>query len=190
MPKRQAVAIVAGWAEGYWQTKKFRSALERTGYQVTQDPSAADVIIGHSLGCYLIPKEVNAKSIVLIGLPYWPGRSILTSLRLKLKSEIRSHRKDESLGWWLNKMLHNGWYIISRPSKTYHGFTKQIPDDLPDGSGNKVLLVRPTYDTFCHPEVMSTLGEAKNYKYFEIPGAHDDCWLKPKPYIDLLLKEL
>jgi len=184
------VAIIAGWAEGPWQTKRFRNELKKAGLQLINDPRKADVIIGHSLGCYLIPKGIEGKTIVLIGLPYWPGRSIPASIRMKLKAEVGSHRKDESLGWWLNKLFHNGWYILTRPSKTYSAFSRQKPENLPDGKTNRVTLFRPSGDTFCHPDVMKMLPKAKNYKFIEISGAHDDCWLKPESYVDLLLKEI
>lgn len=189
MSSPRSVAIIAGWAEGSWQTRKFSAALEHAGYTF-RDSKSADVIIAHSLGCYLVPKETAAKHIVLIGLPYWPGRSVLASVVLKLKSEIRLHRRDKSLGWWINKTIHNGWYIVAHLPKTYRGITGRKLANLPDGTKHKVILIRADDDSFCHPDAMKKLSPAKNYSFFKMPGAHDDCWLKPEPYVDLLLKEL
>ncbi len=158
--------------------------------ELTDEVREADILVGHSSGCYLIPKVTDSKTVFLIGLPYWPGRTLFSSIVRKLAGEISYHRRNKGLGWWLNKILHNTWYILSRPSATYFGITKHRPENLPDGMKNKVLLVRPSDDTFCHPYVIKLLPGANNYKFIEVPGAHDDCWVNPKPYINLLLKEL
>jgi len=186
----KTVAVLVGWAEGPWQTKKFSAALNNSSLKVISDPSKADIVIGHSLGCYLVPKNLAGKKIFLIGLPYWPGRSTLSSIALKSKNELSGHRRDSGLAWRVNKLMHNIWYILSRPSLSYYGLTRVDQEHLPDGKRNQVVIVRPSNDTFCHPEVMNLLPVAKDYSFIEIAGAHDDCWLNPKPYIDLILKEL
>ncbi|HSX18234.1 MAG TPA: hypothetical protein VLE51_02685 [Candidatus Saccharimonadales bacterium] len=182
-------AIIYGWAEGPWESQKFRELLQENEFEITNNPSNADIIIAHSSGCYLTPSDIHNKQIFLIGLPYWPGRSLLSSIIKKLKNEVDYHRRDKSLGWWLNKILHNTWYILSRPSASYFGLTKHKEKYLPSDSNNIVMVIRPSDDTFCHPDIMKLLP-MRDYKFIELPGAHDDCWVDPKPYIDLLLKEL
>lgn len=184
------VAIVYGWAEGPWQGDKFTKALEQYGYTTTLDPREADIIFGHSLGCYLVPKDIKNKTVCLVGLPYWPGRSVIYSVALKLKKEISYHRQGNSLAWWVNKTAHNSLYIFSRPRLTYYGITRIHPRFLPNGANNKVIVIRPADDTFCHPEVAKILPQSKNYQYLEVPGPHDGCWFEPRPYIELFNKNI
>src|SRR4051812_17865495 len=111
----KTVAIIYGWAEGSWQSKRFARELEKRGLRLTRDVQNADVIVAHSSGCYLVPKEIRAELILLIGLPYWPERSLAAGIMYKLVAEMRHHRRDRSLIWWLNKLAHNTWYILTRP---------------------------------------------------------------------------
>lgn len=185
----KTVAMIYGWAEGPWQARSFKKALQKEGLVFTNDILRADVIVAHSSGCYLIPKNTSAKLIVLVGLPYWPGRSLASSVAKKLVGELRYHRRNKDIFWWLNKIMHNIWYIITRPHKSLYAFTRHRLERLPSDK-HRTLLVRPTDDTFCHPNIIKTLKPLKNYGFEEISGEHDDCWVKPKPYVDLILKEL
>lgn len=183
-------AILHGWAEGPWQSRKFEEQLQ-SKLSLSEDiPTNADLIIAHSLGCFLVPENAKAKYIVLIGPPYWPKRSVIKSLVLKLASELKSHRKASSIRWWGNKIMHNVWYIFSRPKNTVLGVIRRHPKYLPGSSDRKVILVRPSQDTLCHPDIFSLIGAERKYEFVEIKGAHDDCWFEPKEYVDLLLKEL
>lgn len=188
----KTVAIVPGWAEGSWQSRKLAQELAAAGFKVTDKIEQADIIIAHSLGCYMLPRDIKNKTILLIGLPFWPNRSTIYSLMAKLRNELKYHRKNKNFGWWLNKLSHNCWYLINNPMLRYigYGFSKLSSTSLPDGTRNKVLLVRPADDTFCHPDVQKLLPIAEDYNFKQLAGAHDDCWFKPQPYIDLLLKEI
>ena len=182
----KTVAIVYGWAEGQWQSREFENALAKKGFRVISNTKEADIIFAHSSGCYLVPKNNKAQAVFLVGLPYWPGRSLAASVIYKLVSEIKYHRKNEGLAWWLGKIAHNTLYIISRPSSSYYLFTRHKRASLPSAKKEKVILVRPSDDPMCHQNVMKILPPAKNYRFIKIPGAHDDCWIKPKEYIALI----
>jgi hypothetical protein len=183
----KTVAIVYGWAEGDWQSRKFENELAKKGFRLVSNIKEADIIFAHSSGCYLVPKNNKAQSVFLVGLPYWPGRSLAASVVYKLTSEIKYHRKNEGLVWWLGKIAHNTWYILSRPRSSFYLLTHHKQSRLPVASKkSKVVLVRPSDDPMCHPKIMKMLSLAKTYKFIEIPGAHDDCWIKPKEYIALI----
>lgn len=180
------VAIIYGWAEGPWQSRQFAQAAARRGLTMTTDLSRADIIFAHSSGCYLVPEDVNARLVMLVGLPYWPGQILPSGILRKLISELEHHRRTNGLIWWLNKITHNTWYILTRPQATYWGLTRHKEKNLPDGRNRTVLLVRPSDDTMHHPETADLLTKAESYESVEIPGAHDDCWLYPEPYLDLI----
>jgi hypothetical protein len=54
----------------------------------------------------------------------------------------------------------------------------------------KIIIVRNSSDEYSSPEIGTRLAEYSNIKLVELPGFHDDYYTNPKPYIDLLLKEL
>ena len=181
----RTVAIVHGWAEGEWQSQIFRRLLENSNFHYIRDVERADIIVAHSSGCFLVPTNVNAQLIILVGPPYWPGRLLAVSVILKLFKEITHHRKNQQLSWWANKLIHNIWYIFSQPQDTYNAMTKHKLQNLPDGRRHHVVMVRPDDDTFTHPHIDQVVGDP-NYAYVSVPGSHDECWIDPQAYVELI----
>ena len=187
----KSVAIVHGWAEGPWQSKRLRKHLSQKGFQYTKQGNSADVVITHSFGCYLVPKKSKASLIVLINPAYWPGRTLATSAIKKQKEDLMNTHRHSGLMWWASKLLHNGWYILSKPRLSYYLFSHHKPQNIPrPQKARKVVIVRNSNDTFCPPNILDLLKEEDGYKLVKFNGGHDDCWMNPEPYIDLLLKEL
>ena len=88
-------------------------------------------------------------------------------------------------------MAHNTLYIFTKPSVTYKSLVNRWKKTLPVvTSRRKILLVRNAVDPFTYPDLQNILPITAGYDFVELPGGHDDCWSNPKPYIDLLLKEL
>ena len=185
------MAIVHGWAEGPWQSQDFVSCLENAGFSLADNPAAADVVVAHSAGCFLVPENINAQLIMLIGLPFWPGKPLPASLMQKLVLEAKQHQKRHNLGWFANKLAHNTWYILARPKSFWSFFKNRHSLKLPKASaGLKVVLVRNKDDRFCTPKVMELLPMAEDYNFVEMPGIHDDCWIDPAGYVDLIRQHL
>ncbi|HVX48211.1 MAG TPA: hypothetical protein VHA05_02530 [Candidatus Saccharimonadales bacterium] len=181
--------IIYGWSEGRWHSKKMRRLLEMHGFEITKNADEADILIAHSMGCYLVPPDSKSKAILLIGLPYWPGRPVPLSVLLNTFSNIRSSWRDGS-GWWLNKLVHNIWYILASPMATYHAMTRRKLSRLPRASAKRqVVLLRNAGDMFCHPDIARMLPSDLGYEYVNLEQAlHEDCWLNPAPYIELAEK--
>lgn len=51
----KTVALIPGFTEGKWHTKRFKRALVRRGYHFVLQADHADIVIAHSGGCYEIP---------------------------------------------------------------------------------------------------------------------------------------
>jgi hypothetical protein len=120
-----------GWAEGPWHAIRLVRELEARGLTVVDDVATADIIFAHSAGCYQIPKDVRAGLVLLAGLPYGPTHHLVFRLGRKLVMEFRSHYSKHELGWWVNKLLRNGWYIVTRPRATYGMLAKYRLENLP-----------------------------------------------------------
>lgn len=83
MSHARTVCILYGVNEGPAIGRAFERACQHSGFQLTRKPEEADITFTHSAGCFAIPKTASPEKITLIGVPYWPGRSILYSTYLK-----------------------------------------------------------------------------------------------------------
>lgn len=88
------VFIGYGGFEGSWHGKKLRSALVDRGFSISRNCSDAEIIIAHSGGCFLVPESNCANIMILVGFPYWPGKSIASRIRHKTRIE------DKDLLWF------------------------------------------------------------------------------------------
>jgi hypothetical protein len=184
------IAFLTGWSEGPWHTKRIEKKLAAERINKTEDKVKADILFCHSTGCYLIPENARAKVIILVGLPYWPGRSLVFSGIKKLKEDFKYTSREMGLSWWANKTAHTILYMLKYPKDTVFVKTKHKVANLPDPAKHKIILVRNEQDDFCHPKITKILDEAKEYQFLSLPGEHDDCWMAKQPYIDLIKENL
>ena len=184
----RTVSIKFGWAEGSWHATRFVRELEGKGLTLIDDATVADIVFAHSSGCYQVPKNASAKLIVLVGLPYGPVPHLAVGLARKEIQEIEYHHSNNELRWWCEKILHNLWYIISRPQATYYAFERHRIENLPNGLDRRVLVVRPGDDALMYPDTDMLLA-GKGYELIEIPGSHDSCWVRPQAYVELMARE-
>ena len=187
----KTVAILQGWAGGPWHTKMFVTGLKEAGFKHTKDAKNADIIVAHSTGCYGVPKNAKANLILLMGPPYWPDKSLLRRVIRKKRNDTKHVTKHHGISYTLKKSFWELAYIFLKPSYTLlallnHRHSKFL-EHLKD---KKLIMVRNREDNTSSPDLeAATLGYS-NIKYLEMPGHHDDYYTNPKPYIDLLLKEL
>lgn len=185
MTKQLGVAFVHGWAEGVWQENMLRGHLQKAGFRLEQNAEKTDIVLAHSAGCYLVPKKNNAKLIILIGLPLWPGKPLPKSLLEKLKLEFWHHRRNRDIAWLINKLVHNIWYVVTKPGNLFRFFKNYYGRKLPNPEKSKIVLVRNKDDPFCDPNLAAILRD-KRYTYISLPGLHDDCWMEPKKYVEII----
>lgn len=181
----RTVTIRYGWAEGPWHAKRLVRELQARGFTVVGDAASADIIFAHSSGCYQIPKDAKAQVVLLVGLPYGSVYHLVWGLLRKEAIEFNHHRSKHELRWWGNKIMHNGWYLVTKPCVTYDLLTRHKTGNLPSSIGRRVFLVRPSDDAFMQPGVSVRLAE-RGYEFIEIDGSHDSCWVEPRPYVDLI----
>lgn len=181
MTKPLTVAIIYGFSEGKYHSRKLREALLQAGYLVTSNITSADIIIAHSAGCYLVPVNHTAKVVLNIGYTFWPGRKLLDSLRAKLAEEYRRTR----LLRWLKECAIHDFYALNLPH-----LRRLLRGWGDPGSYLKVLrgtniFVRNRDDPYCEPRAV--LGAAgTDHTYISMPGYHDHLWDEPETYVNLL----
>jgi hypothetical protein len=181
---RPTLAVIYGWAEGPWHAKRLIQATE-SSFRITQDTEQADIILAHSVGCYLIPKQANAKVVLLIGVPYWPGKPLIFRIWQKLVSDLKAHHNEGEVQFWIAKTVHNVWYVCRFLPRSISMMRAQIRHNFYSGSG-RVVALRNQDDPFCDPISIERIARKQGWKYLSTSGIHDECWLKPDTYLQLL----
>jgi hypothetical protein len=177
----QTICILYGLNEGPGLAKKFQRACRAAGLNVIQDPAQADIIFAHSGGCLLVPPTNRAKKIVQVGVPYWPGRPRIVSITIKVWREMQTYRERGILAQWLRK---SGWNLCYTVNVRRHW--RMLCNLSPS---KHQYIVRNQDDSSCHPDIANMIVFRGPRTFISLPGGHDDCWLHPKPYIDLIQSE-
>ncbi len=173
------VSIIYGWSEGKWHSKQLRKRLEASNFTVVNDHKSADIIIAHSGGCFLVPKATSAKYILLIGLPLWENKFIFKSLFEKIKLETKDW-------WWYKKTFYHVVYLLAKISHWLRMHRSWRRKTLPENSASSIFLLRNNDDAFVNAEESQALAKEKGWQYIDVYGQHDDIWVNPKQYTDLL----
>jgi hypothetical protein len=159
---------------------KFRRELEVAGFAITRDAVHADVIVAHSGGCFVLPKTYQAKLVLVVGLPCWPGKSTLQTLCQKIWLDMHSH--EHTAAEWLVKTFWNSLYFWNML------YNYQMWRGQQRGAHRTItnaVLVRNKDDATCTPDYT-------HFRFKHTPplvsfaGQHDDLWHHPRKYIDLI----
>jgi hypothetical protein len=147
----KTVAIIHGWAGGPWLTRRFSQALAKAGFMLTKDPSKADIFFAHLAGCYRLPKRVRAKLVVLVGVPYWPDKSILRRVFKKKNTDWLTTQKSYGAVYATKKSVWEAIYIIIKPVVTYIALRDHDSlDFLNRLEDTKTLVIRNHDDFLAH----------------------------------------
>lgn len=177
-----SVCFIYGFCEGPRMSKGMLRALKRAGHTVTTDLYKADVVIAHSAGCFLVPKDLRAKQIIMIGLTHWPGKSLVWALVQKNWNDFHCHRRDRKGMAWVKKFAWNTIYFwnMRRNLAMWQARTRGDYWQV-----KRLTLIRNQEDTFCTPDLAS-LPFTHKPRFVELPDQHDDCWLHPTRYVAVI----
>lgn len=181
------VFFVYGFIEGRWHSKRFRRALRKRGYDVGRSLKNADVIIAHSGGCYDVPPLRDDQLLVLINPPYWPERSVRERTWNMAKQMIITLKPGRHALYSARKTVRNLIYSVTRRrhNKRIAERTRtfRLVDEV---RHSRTILVRNNNDPWLTPN-LTELQKANPHLHIErLAGDHDDCWIKPNLYIDLI----
>jgi hypothetical protein len=187
----KTVAIVYGFTEGKWHGKRLRSALAQHDFTVVSKTRDADIVIAHSGGCYNVPPELRPEQLLmLIAPPYWPGRALLLRSQSMAVQMLRAIRPGNEPVNQANKVLHNILFLFWHASKNLtivrrarrYNLEKDLPHPNP-------ILVPKKHDPWLTPNFRDLQRFNEHLRLIELPGDHDDIWLHPEPYINLIESE-
>ncbi|HSX35421.1 MAG TPA: hypothetical protein VLH84_00635 [Patescibacteria group bacterium] len=180
MPKK--ICIIYGFCEGPRIAARMLTTLKNNGFEITGDPHNADVILAHSGGCYMVPHNVAAKRIIMVGLTYWPGKSITRTFAKKIWDDLTHHRSERAARFWAHKTRWNLTYFWNMP-RNFAMLNALRAGDF--WQLTRVTVVRNHQDHFCTPD-LTCLPFAHKPRLVELPGQHDDLWLHPERYLSVI----
>lgn len=108
---KPSIALLYGWGEGRGLGSALNRELRDNGFRVIKKAQDADVILAHSGGIFSLPVNPAAKLILIIGVPYWPGKGPLKSFREKVKQDVTSN----TVAYLARKASFNTLYSIIKP---------------------------------------------------------------------------
>jgi hypothetical protein len=181
---KATVCIVYGFSEGAAHGRALRQVLTASGFRVVKDPAKADILIAHSGGCFVVPEKHQATLVILVGIDHWPGKSFIVAITQKVWNDVVAHRGERKLTAWLRK---TGWNLIyggniRRHLRMLRGKRRGSAWSI---NAARLVLVRNHEDTFCTPDTHTLPFKSKPITV-ELIGQHDDIWLHPEPYVDII----
>lgn len=186
MPKT-TVIVQPGLFSGPPQTRRFRQLLRKAGYDIARDASKADIIIGHSAGCFDLPSAPTHQKLMLIDPPYWPGKTVRQRARARMRSNFRFRSYGYSTRWWLVRNLWGAYYALFDVRRTRDIMTKVEAYDLDQIiSNHQAILVHNTDDDWLTPDLDDLERRHAGLNVVHLPGDHEDCLHNPQPYVALL----
>jgi hypothetical protein len=188
----KTVAVIEGFFGGPLHTRQFRKALAENGFSVT-NPRDAEIIIAHSAGIYAVRSDTKAKLLLLIGPTYWPGKSLVKRVSAHAKTSRKYHSDTFGILFYIRKELLGLYYFFRRHRYMWLGIRNNNRlhhiEQLAKPPSRKVIVIRNDDDPFSAPQLRREINQ-RGIKYVTMPGVHDHFVMNPKPYIDLLLKEI
>jgi hypothetical protein len=184
---KKSVFLIYGFAEGNWHGKKFKQELIKAGFEIADHVDDADIIVAHSGGCFYLPEAKPGQLTVLIGPPYWPGKSVVTSMTQKIWSDAVYCLRDGHVAYWLQKTFWNGVYTLASIKRVIQiALNAQRHNFYLALNQREVIIIRANNDCLLTPNYKTSLHKHAQFQSYDLPGQHDDCWLDPTPYVKVL----
>ena len=185
----KSIFLIVGFTEGGWHVRRFEKSLKRRGFTITKDVAKAHFVVAHSGGCYTIPPLSDEQVLMLINPTYWPGKALNLRGGAMTLQLLRAVRPGNNPLYHLWKTIHNLFYLfyhhrlnmVMVQQSRWYSLEQSI-------NHHKTILVRNQNDPWLTHELDDLQRLHPKLKIERLAGDHDDCWLNPGPYIDLLLE--
>lgn len=177
----QKAYLSYGFNEGDLLARKMISALREKGYEMTSSPTEADLIITHSGGHLLLENIKETTRILAIDPAVPSGRSPVYNFFAHLAYDIRYVLFGGQAKFYCQKTLLNLCYAVInmrhnlRIARAYRQ-NKNINLLLRDST----VITKSADPSWQHHNVFA------HKQTYTFNASHDDCWLHPERYLNLL----
>ncbi len=174
-------AFSYGFAGGPLHARKFKHLMHLSGYAHSQLPQAADIIIAHSAGCWLIPKDCRPKLIMYVGMPLAqlrPLQSLLAANQLALRPVHLLHTlgtKAKATYYGLRQPRRN--LKIVRMTKTAKPV---IMPNIP------AIFIANQHDPWPKSAKLKDYLNTQVWAFISLFGTHDDIWEHSERYVAII----
>jgi hypothetical protein len=130
-----------------------------------------------------VPAAKQTQLAVLIGIPYYPGKSLLSVLYQKNRADYIASRHSKTTKLWWRKLFWNSLYFWNM--RQNRRMQKTLSQGLQTPQTLQTLCIRNRDDMCCREDIwkVPTLSKAA---FVSISGVHDDLWVHPEPYAAII----
>lgn len=114
MIRPASVCILYGFGEGPLHARNLRKALKTKGFRCVSDPGTADILITHSGGNMILPKETADKIVIMMNPSCTQWHKLPAVLAAKMLIESIQSLKHGYLPRCYLKTVCNAWYTFAR----------------------------------------------------------------------------
>jgi hypothetical protein len=170
-----------GLVGGQANSRKMTKLLHNAGYHLAKTPSEADIIIAHSAGCWLIPRDVSPKIVIYIGMPL-----VQSNLRQSfLSANLLSFKREYILRTLRTKLL-TSYYSLRQPVRNLNiiRMAKTAkPVLVPEAV---TVFIANRHDPWPQSEKLENYTKKYPWTFINMSGTHDDIWEHPDRYVAII----
>jgi hypothetical protein len=173
-------AISYGFVGGKLHSRGLLKRMHEAGFQATS-LKQADVIIAHSAGCWLIPKQAKPKLIVYIGMPLATDKPQET-----WRKAVKSGYTNNSLKRSLKVTSKNVFYGLKQPGRNLNIITSASKSAPVIFEGVPGIFITNRHDPWPQAARLDEFTRTRPWSFINLTGSHDDIWDHPDRYVDII----
>lgn len=173
-------AISYGLVGGPLHSKGLRKQMAKAGF----NPASlreADIIIAHSAGCWLMPKNAKPKIVLYIGMPLASSKPTET-----WRKAVKSGYKNNSFKRNLKGSSKNAFYGITQPRRNLNIICSASNSKPAIIKGAASIFVANKHDPWPTGENLVKVVNNHDWAFIGLGGSHDDIWDHPDHYVEVI----
>lgn len=173
-------AISYGLAGGNLHSRHFRKAMVEAGFQhVAKDE--ADIIIAHSAGCWLIPKNSSPQLVLYVGMPLANQKPSVT-----WRKALKSGYSNNSLRRNLKISSKNTFYSLTQPRRNIRIIRQASNFEPSTFKGARNIFIANHFDPWPQGPKLGSFIDDHNWAFLNLEGSHDNIWDNPERYVAII----
>jgi hypothetical protein len=176
---RLSYAICYGFASGPKNGAALQKALEAAGYKLVPIDKA-DIVIAHSAGCWLLPRDIHPRLVMYVGMPLQQTTPGKTWFEANTKHNTLSRRQLAR-----SRAIHS-YYLVREPRRNVRLIkdAKRLQPSIIENT--PTIFIANHHDPWPHAPILETYLETYPWDFISLPGTHNDIWTHPDAYVDII----